>query len=103
MADRDGGGFVWFLAGLAVGAAVGLLYAPNSGEETREALLAKAQEGTEKARQQARRVKDEAGEWIDRGREALNQQKEQIRTAYEAGRQTYNETTTAGGEKTRKL
>jgi gas vesicle protein len=103
MADRDGGGFVWFLAGLGVGAAVGLLYAPNTGEETREALLAKAQEGTEKARQQARRVKDEAGEWIDRGREALNQQKEQIRTAYEAGRQTYNETTTAGGEKTRKL
>jgi gas vesicle protein len=103
MADRDGGGFVWFLAGLGVGAAVGLLYAPHSGEETREVLLSKAQEGSEKARQQARRVKDQAGEWVDRGREVLNQQKEQIRTAYEAGRQTYNEATTAGAEKTRNL
>ena len=61
MADRDGGGFVWFLAGLGVGAAVGLLYAPHSGEETREVLLSKAQEGSEKARQQARRALSRCG------------------------------------------
>jgi gas vesicle protein len=103
MADRDGGGFLWFLAGLGVGAVVGVLYAPRSGDETREVLRTKAQEGSEKARQQARRAKEQAGEWVDRGRDALNNQKEQFRSAYEAGRQAYNETTTAGAEKTKNL
>jgi gas vesicle protein len=103
MSDRDGGGFLWFLAGLGVGAVVGILYAPNSGEETREVLRSKAQEGTEKAKEQARRAKEQAGEWVDRGRDVLNQQKDQFRTAYEAGRQAYNETTTAGAEQSKNL
>ncbi|MFZ0793818.1 MAG: hypothetical protein WAM65_08620 [Candidatus Korobacteraceae bacterium] len=32
------------------------------------------------------------------GRDYLNQQKEQIRSAYEAGRQAYREVTTENGE-----
>ena len=98
MADRDGNGFLWFLAGLGVGAVVGVLYAPHSGEETRDVLRSKAQEGSEKARQQARRAREQANEWVDRGRDVLNQQKEQFRSAYEAGRQAYNATTAAGAE-----
>jgi gas vesicle protein len=98
MADRDGNGFLWFLAGLGVGAVVGVLYAPHSGEETRDVLRSKAQEGTEKARKQARRAREQANDWVDRGRDVLNQQKEQFRNAYEAGRQAYNETTAAGAE-----
>src|ERR1700679_1126529 len=94
MAERDGNGFLWFLAGLGVGAVVGVLYAPRSGEEMRDVILSKAQEGSEKARQQARRAREQASEWVDRGRDVLNQQKEQFRSAYEAGRQAYNETTT---------
>jgi hypothetical protein len=35
---------------------------------------------------------------VDRGRDVLNQQKEQFRSAYEAGRQAYHETTAAGPE-----
>jgi gas vesicle protein len=103
MADRDGGGFGWFLAGLSVGAVVGILYAPKSGEETREVLRAKAQEGTEKAKQQARRAKEQASEWADRGREVVNQQKDQFRSAYEAGRDVYNEKTTATSSPTKNL
>ena len=98
MADRDSNGFLWFLAGLGVGAVVGVLYAPRSGDETRDAIRAKAQEGTERARAQARRAREQAGDWVDRGRDVLNQQKEQFRSAYEAGRQAYHETTAAGPE-----
>src|ERR1700692_5078590 len=99
MADRDGGGFLWFLAGLGVGAVVGVLYAPNAGDETREVLRAKAQEGSEKARKQARKAKEQAEEWVDRGRGVLNQQKDQFRSAYEAGRGAYKERKSAGGGK----
>jgi gas vesicle protein len=95
MADRDGNSFLWFLAGLGVGSIVGVLYAPHSGDETRDVIRSKAKEGTERARQQARRAREQAGDWMDRGRDVLNQQKEQFRSAYEAGRQAYNETTAA--------
>lgn len=103
MADRDGNSFLWFLAGLGVGAVVGVLYAPRSGDETREALRAKAQEGSERVRQQARRAREQANDWMDRGRDVLNQQKDQFRSAYEAGRQAYHETTAAGSEPPKNL
>lgn len=98
MADRDGNSFLWFLAGLGVGAAVGVLYAPRSGEETREVLRSKAEEGRERVRREARRAREQAGDWVDRGRDVLNQQKEQFRSAYEAGRQAYHETTAPESE-----
>ena len=94
MSDRDGNSFLWFLAGLGIGAVVGVLYAPRSGAETREVLLAKAEEGREYVRSRAKEARDQAEQWMDRGRDALNQQKEQFRSAYEAGRQAYRDTTT---------
>lgn len=103
MADRDGSSFLWFLAGLGVGAVVGVLYAPRSGDETREVLRSKAQEGGERVRQQARRAREQASDWVDRGGDVLNQQKERFRSAYEAGRQAYQETTTAGTEPPKNL
>jgi hypothetical protein len=44
MADNDNGvsGLGWFLAGLGLGALVGVLYAPKAGKETREDLVASA-------------------------------------------------------------
>jgi gas vesicle protein len=98
MADHDGNSFLWFLAGVGVGAVVGGLYAPKPGDEMRDVIRTKAQESGEKAREQARRAREQANEWVDRGRDVLNQQKEQFRSAYEAGRQAYNETTSATAE-----
>ena len=94
MADRDGNSFLWFLAGVGIGAAVGVLYAPRSGSETREVLRSKADEGREYVRERANKAREQANEWVDRGREVVNQQKEQFCSAYEAGRQAYQETTT---------
>ena|SRR5438270_5258531 len=93
MSDHDGNSLGWFLAGLGVGALVGVLYAPRSGNETREALRARAEEGRDYMRDRARVAKDQASQWVDRGKDAVNQQKEQFRAAYEAGRQAYQETT----------
>ncbi len=98
MADQDGNSFLWFLAGLGVGAVVGVLYAPRSGDEMRDVIRSKAQESSDRARQTARRAREQANEWVDRGSDVLNQQKERFRSAYEAGRQAYNETTAATTE-----
>lgn len=97
MSDRDSNSFLWFLAGLGIGAMAGVLYAPRSGDETRQALRSRAEEGREFVRERARQAREQTAVWADRGREVLNQQKEQFRSAYEAGRQAYHEATAAEG------
>jgi len=98
MSERDSNSFLWFLAGLGFGAIAGILYAPRAGSETREALLSKAEEGREFMRERARQAREQATGWAERGREILSQQKEQFRSAYEAGKQAYHETVrTEGG------
>jgi gas vesicle protein len=67
MARDDGGGSVVaaFLIGAITGAAVALLLAPATGEETRRMLGQKAREGADKASEKGR-------ELYDRGREAYS-------------------------------
>ena len=84
----------WFLAGVGSGAVVGILFAPRSGDETREVLRAKAEEGRQYVQDRTQRVRDQAGQWVDRGREVVNQQKENLRGAVETGRQAYYESVT---------
>jgi gas vesicle protein len=95
MSDRDSNSFLWFLAGLGVGALVGVLYAPSSGSEIRESLRSKADEGREFVKERARKAREQATDLVDRGREVAKQQKEQFKSAYEAGRQAYHEATAA--------
>lgn len=100
MSDNDGSSILWFLAGLGIGAAVGILYAPRTGEETRQQIREAAEQGRDMVKERARQAKEQAGTWAEKGREYLNNQKEQIRSAYDAGRQAYREATTEEGEGT---
>jgi gas vesicle protein len=95
--NNSNNSFVWFLAGMGLGALAGVLYAPRSGSETRDVLRARAEEGRDYVRTRARDVRGQASEWVDRGRDVVNQQKDQFRAAYEAGRQAYQEATTETG------
>jgi gas vesicle protein len=97
MADRDGNSFGWFLAGLGLGAVVGILYAPRPGDETREVIRAKAEESRDYVTTRAREAREQASQWVDRGKDVLDQQKDQFRAAYEAGRQAYHEETAKTG------
>jgi len=94
MSDNGGSGFGWFLAGLGIGAAIGMLYAPKSGEETREELRRRAEEGREYVVKSAREAREQANQWVDKGKDFVDQQKDQFRSAVDAGRQAYKEATT---------
>jgi len=91
MADNDSNSFLWFLAGLGIGAAVGVLYAPRSGRQTREALVEGAEEGRDYVVTRGRKAREQVNEWVERGRDTLGKQKEQLNAAVEAGRQAYRE------------
>ena len=88
-----GSGVLWFLAGMGIGTAVGVLFAPKTGRETRDSLMSAAEEGRERVQERARRVQEQAQEWADRGRDVLSQQKDNLRSAFEAGRQAYRDAT----------
>jgi gas vesicle protein len=83
MARDDGGAgtiVVAFVLGAITGAAVALLLAPATGEETRRMLSEKAKEGRDKASDAARQ-----------GREFLNRQRDTLTSAIDRGREAYNQ------------
>lgn len=74
----------YFLAGLAIGSLMGIVFAPKSGEGTREFLSKKVKEGSKHARKKARELRERADDLIDGGKEMINQAKEQIATGLDA-------------------
>ena len=80
--DDNGAGtiIVAFVLGALTGAAVALLLAPASGEETRRLLSERAKEGRDKANDAARQ-----------GREFLNRQRDTLSSAIDRGREAYNQ------------
>src|SRR6266849_1044829 len=89
MADNAGSKVTYFLVGLGVGALVGVLFAPKSGEETRELLTQKADEGRDYAQRKARELRERADELIERGKDVAGRKKDSISAAVEAGREAY--------------
>lgn len=92
----------YFFLGLGIGVAVGVLFAPKSGDETRRLLAEKANEGSdyvrrrsaefkESATEYAGKVKESATEYVDKGRSVVNRQRDQFSAAVEAGKAAYRE------------
>ncbi len=87
----DKNGLSSFLLGLGVGVGIGMLFAPKSGQETRELLKNKAGEGTDFLKQRSADAKQTATEWVEKGKEALGRQKSSLADAVEAGKQAYHD------------
>ena len=120
--DNSSTGIGWFLAGLGMGALLGVLYAPKAGRETREELAASARDAQERAarlaeqgrekaarfaeqgREQVDELVDRGKEYIDRGRTQwsqyvdrsrgfVNEQQVKVSAAVDAGKEAYQTTT----------
>jgi gas vesicle protein len=89
MADNTGSKISYFLVGLGIGALVGILFAPKSGEETREYLSKKADLGKEYAQRKAQELRERADDLVERGKQVAARQKESISAAVDAGREAY--------------
>ena len=103
MSENNGGDkFLYFLAGAGIGAVFALLFAPKSGRETRELiartandsrdfLTTKVNEGRQAVEDRSRRLGDDFTTFLDKSKEAVQRQKEQLSAAFEAGKSAYRE------------
>jgi gas vesicle protein len=100
MEERSG--FGYFLLGLGIGVAAGILWAPRSGEETRQLLADKAgdgadylrtraQDGTEYLKSRTDEIKSSASDIYEKGRTHLAKHKENLAAAVDAGKHAYRE------------
>src|SRR5260370_42438207 len=91
--DREG--LANFFLGLGIGVGLRCLLAPKSGEETRDMLLNKADDGKEYLKKQTAVWKEQASalasDLVDKGKEVPNRQKDNLSDAVEAGKQAYRE------------
>ena len=90
MAENNFAKVGYLVGALGVGSLIGILFAPNSGDETREYLANKAKIGRGYAKKQARDIKDRAEELVERGKEVVAAKKKQIATAVNFGREVYS-------------
>lgn len=91
MSEEKSSGFSWFLAGLGLGALVGVLYAPKAGRETREELISSAREGTEYLRQKGRDAVDQVGDLVDRSKTQVTDYVDRGKEYVERGRAQWDE------------
>ena len=99
--DRDSGAasvLLAFLLGGMTGAALALLYAPRSGQETRDLLAERVRDTADRSRQirddvvgKGRAAMDEAVSYVDRQKHEIESRKERLASAVEAGRQAYRD------------
>lgn len=100
MEERSG--FGYFLLGLGIGVAAGILWAPKAGEETRQLLADKAgegadylksraQEGTDYVRNRADDLRQSAADLYEKGRSTVQHHKDTLTNAVEAGKQAYRD------------
>ncbi len=89
----------FFCLGLGLGVAVGILFAPKSGQETRELLKSRASEGGDYLIRQSETIsetiKESTSDLLDKGKTVLNQKKDILAEAVEAGKQAYRDTVKA--------
>ena len=89
MADNVGSKVTYFIVGLGVGALMGVLFAPKAGEETRDYLTKKADEGKDYAQRKARELRERADELIERGKDVATRKRDSLTAAVEAGREAF--------------
>ena len=84
--EQGGGSLGGFIAGLAIGTVAGallaMILAPQSGEDTRDLLVARAREAGERARDTA----GDAGDLLARGRQIVAEAKARIDGAITEGK-----------------
>ena len=96
--DKQGGSFSWFVAGLGLGALLGVLYAPKAGREVREDVANSARDGAEYLKQRSRETADQVSTLVEKGKAQVNDYVGQGKEYVERGRATVEQAVAQGRE-----
>jgi gas vesicle protein len=91
MKTNDEFKFPYFLVGMGLGAIVGLLFAPRSGEETRKSLRERSNKSLDTLNQQAGKLRESVEGMVEKGKEFVGSPCASVDTATEAKEQAYQE------------
>jgi len=78
-----------FLLGGVVGAGLALLFAPQSGSETRQKIRELADDVQEKSTEYVKQAKEKAASLVEEGKGYYDEKKSIIKSAVEAGKEAY--------------
>ena len=81
-----------FLVGVGVGAAVALLLAPKTGEQTRKFIAKKAEEGKDYVASKGREFRGQAEELVEKGKGLVTKQRERLAEVLETGKEAARST-----------
>jgi gas vesicle protein len=95
----DDNKFAYFFLGIGLGVAVGMLFAPKSGDETRDLLLTKAGDGKDYLLRRSEDLRDSANDLVERGRTVVAKKRDHLTSAVDAGKQAYRDAIHQGAEK----
>jgi gas vesicle protein len=77
----------WFVVGLGLGALVGILFAPQSGRETRKAIASGVDDGLEHLTAFGRDARERVSNIVESGKNLLTRKKEQVGTAIDTAKE----------------
>lgn len=88
--SKAGSIFLAFLAGVCIGAGLGFLLAPSSGQETREKIKGASHDAKERTLKTADKAKEKVDELVVQGKEKISGAKESVKAAVEAGKEAFH-------------
>ena len=89
--NDESSGFPYLLIGIGIGMVAGLFLAPRSGEETREDIRRRTNEGVDYLNQQANKLRDGAERVVTKGREWIGRQSQGIQSAVETRKPSHEQ------------
>ena len=87
--NHQGSRLRYLVAGLGIGALVGVLLAPKSGDETREWFETKCKDGMDSVNAKVKQTRQQVAELIDKGQQ-------QVGEAVDKGREAFSKAKAAG-------
>src|SRR3954468_5484189 len=96
--EESGGGFVFgLLCGAALGAAVGLMFAPKAGSELRRTLYDSTGDIRKKATDAYGQATQTVNDYVSKGKDAVERGRQAFDSARESATEGYSQTRAGGG------
>lgn len=89
--EKDGSNLLYLLWGLGLGSLITLLFAPQSGDETRDYVSRKARDAKEYAQKKAQEIQGRAESLVEQGKDAVREKTHRVIAAIDAGREAYQQ------------